>query len=295
MDIKDKIRQRRADRLRELHETSHHTVFPSVYSFGNQDRNAYPPVYSDNRYEDSWNEDPEYAWKKKWEREMAAADRRGVQDGINLRFPSKNHIRIKVVTAVLVFGLVWGMFKIDHPLAVKGREYVKAALTQSYDFNRLAVWYEQTFNGSPSLLPALRSLRNPEAQKVAADVTRHYFAPVQGKIISPFEPQRLGITVQTKANSPVFALDTGRVVFSGKKESTGYTVIIQHANGMQSIYGLLGKPMVEVNAWVKGGETIGTAGDQTKQNGSADGLAALYFAVTKDNTFINPTEVVSFD
>ncbi|WP_248927397.1 M23 family metallopeptidase [Paenibacillus hamazuiensis] len=300
MEVKDKVRRRRMDRIKELRETGPHASFPFKEAYyGEEDKQPQPPLYH-NPYRDNHPmNDPEYVWKMKWERDMAEAGKERWNPDERFRFepPSKGQIRTKLILSVFAFAAVWGLFQINHPFAQKGRDYVRTALTESYDFKQLAAWYEKQFNGTPSLLPALRSIKSEEAEKVS-NMTKHYFTPVQGKIITSFEPSRLGITVQTKEGSPVFALDTGRVIYSGNKEDTGYTVVIQHANGLQSTYGWLEQPRVEVNDWIKGGETVGTAGKNNSAalGGASGGQgAALYFALTREGKFINPTEVVSFD
>jgi len=98
------------------------------------------------------------------------------------------------------------------------------------------------------------------------------------------------VTLETKPDATVSAMDTGLVVYVGSKEDTGYTVILRHANGLQSVYGWIDQGRVELNDWIKGGETIGTVSkNSTNQSGY------LYFAVSKDNKFMNPADVVKFE
>ncbi|TBL81625.1 M23 family metallopeptidase [Paenibacillus thalictri] len=308
MDMKDNIRQRRLDRLKELRDSSRRPELQET------ERNYEPfmepklyqqPVNYAGRYEEGPLDDPEFVWNKKMEREHGATvryPRYNQAPPPRYETPSTGQIRLKVILSAFGFALIWGMFQWNQPLAVKGADYVRTALTESYDFKQLAAWYNTKFSGTTTLLPALRSFSNEEAQKVSTNMTTHYFAPVQGKIITPFEPSRLGIVLQTKADSPVFALDTGRVISSGKKDDaeagpadiSGYTVVIQHASGLQSTYSGLEQPRVAVNDWIKGGETVGTAARTRSAGSGADG-ATLFFAVSKNSVWINPAEVVSFD
>ena len=203
--------------------------------------------------------------------------------------PTRRGIRTKLLMSCVVFVLVWGMFQSNHPLANKGKAYVWSALNESFDFQPVALWYERQFGGTPTLLPALNPVKQQEAEKVTLD-SKHYFAPVKGKVIAPYEPSRLGVTLETKPAATVAAMDTGVVVYAGSREDTGFTVIIRHAGGMQSVYGWIEQGRVEVNDWIKGGETIGLV---SKNSSQPSGY--FYFAVSKDNKFVNPAEVVNFD
>ncbi|MFE5320147.1 peptidoglycan DD-metalloendopeptidase family protein [Paenibacillus sp. NPDC056579] len=291
MSTKDNIRQRRLERLRALKESAERPPFPLPEH--SRPPHGYP--LDERRRADAdesvrW-EDPEYVWKQKWNREMTLHDDRygDLRYGGSGQRPGMNRLRTKLIVSCFLFAAVWGLFQWDHPLANKGKAYISSALNDSFQFQSVALWYEQRFGGSPSLLPALNTLYQEEAQKVDV-VSKHYFAPVKGKIIAPYEASRLGVTVETSSDTPVAAMDTGLVVYVGNKEDTGYTIIIRHTNGLQSVYGWVEQGRVELNDWIKGGETIGTV---SKNSSKPSGY--LYFAVSKDSKFVNPADVVNFD
>ncbi|MNI68589.1 AmiB activator [compost metagenome] len=87
----------------------------------------------------------------------------------------------------------------------------------------------------------------------------------------------------------MYAFDTGQVIFAGLKDELGFTVIIRHPGGIDTIYGQISDNQVEVNDWIKGGEFIGKASNVTGSKGS------LFFGVSRDGRSINPTDVISFD
>ncbi|MDF2964226.1 MAG: peptidase [Paenibacillus sp.] len=301
MEIRDKVRQRRMERIKQLQETDHRTYYsapeypqtvrPAPLPYGNASKGSSLDDYNSSTSEElkRWN-DPEYVWKRKLNRDIAErVQDYEYDDGGGGFMPTRRNIRTKLVISCILFAAVWGMFQTDHPWANKGKAFVTSALSEPFDFQPVALWYERQFGGAPTLLPALNPVKQEEAQKVTAD-SKHYFVPVKGKIIAPFEPSRLGLTLETKADATVAAMDTGLVVYAGSKEDTGYTVIIRHTNGLQSVYGWIEQGKVELNDWIKGGETIGTV---SKNNSKQSGY--LYFAVSKDNRFLNPADVVSFD
>ncbi|NOU96030.1 peptidoglycan DD-metalloendopeptidase family protein [Paenibacillus sp. LMG 31456] len=302
METRDKVRQRRMERIRQLQESESNTPYnPPEYPNTFQ-RVPLPNVNvrRDSGVEDfngssmhdlsRWN-DPEYVWKQKVNRDMNNRQQDyNFHDSGGIRFmPTRGGIRTKLLISCILFGAVWGMFQINHPWANKGKAFITSALSEPFDFQPVAMWYERQLGGTPTLLPALNPVKQEEAQKVTAD-SKHYFVPVKGKVIAPFESSRLGVTLETKAEAIVAAIDTGLVVYAGSKEDTGFTVIIRHTNGMQSVYGWVEHGRVGLNDWIKGGETIGTV---SKNSSKPSGY--LYFAVSKDNKFINPADVVNFD
>lgn len=302
MEIKNKVRQRRKERIRSILESGaerrvNHmpTLHEDQTSFNGKIQKKEPLQGSIPAVQPGlsgrW-DDPEYVWKHRQDRgwkENTRGDYDRDDDG-GRWIPFGRGFRWKLMVSCLVFALVYGLFQWNHPWANKGKAYISSALQEPFDFQAVALWYERQFGGSPALLPALNSVNQPDAEKVSISA-KHYFAPVKGsKIIAPFEPSRLGVTLETKADATVAAIDTGLVVYVGSKEDTGYTVIIRHTNGMQSVYGWIEQGRVELNDWIKGGETIGNVSkNSTNQSGY------LYFAVSKDNRFMNPTDVVRFE
>lgn len=291
MSTKHNIRLRRMERLRELRESAEREALPVVDSMRGPYRYSIEEPKKTNAADAARWDDPEYVWNQKWSREIAQHE----YDYDHRRFggsgpkPGWNRLRIRLVVSCFIFAAIWGLFQWDHPWANQGKAYVSSAMNESFRFQSVALWYERRFGGTPSLLPALNAVQQEEAQKVDA-VSKHYFAPVKGKVIAPYETSRLGVTVETKSDTPVAAIDTGLVVYVGNKEETGYTIVIRHTNGLQSVYGWVEQGKVELNDWIKGGETIGTV---SKNSSKPSGY--LYFAVSKDNKFVNPTDVVSFD
>ncbi|MFD0678800.1 MULTISPECIES: peptidoglycan DD-metalloendopeptidase family protein [unclassified Paenibacillus] len=301
METRDKVRQRRMERIRQLQETEHNTYYnppeyhdtnrPIPLSNANARRDSGVEGLNSSAMQDSsrWN-DPEYVWKHKFNRDMNTRRQDyDYEDGGSRFMPTRGGIRTKLLISCILFGAVWGMFQFNHPWANKGKAFITSALNEPFDFQPVAMWYERQFGGAPSLLPALNPVKQEEAQKVTAD-SKHYFVPVKGKVIAPFESSRLGVTLETKAEAAVAAIDTGLVVYAGSKEDTGFTVIIRHTNGLQSVYGWVDQGRVQLNDWIKGGETIGTV---SKNSSKPSGY--FYFAVSKDNKFINPADVVNFD
>jgi stage IV sporulation protein FA len=233
--------------------------------------------------------DPEYVWNRKWKEEFSNPDYNSNDDGGSPFRPRMKTFFLKLWISCAIFASIWTLFQLNHPWANIGKSYISSALHDPFDFRAVSLWYERELGGNPSLLPAWLPGKQQEAQKVTAD-TKHYFPPVKGMVIASYEPSRLGITLETKPDATVAAFDTGLIIYTGNKDDTGYTIIIRHTNGLQSVYGWIEQSEVELNDWIKGGETIGTVSKNSSKH-----AGYLYFAVSKDNRFINPADVVGFD
>jgi stage IV sporulation protein FA len=280
METRDDVRQRRIERIKQLQETSQHPLFQA----GELEDVNNEPLSESARWDD-----PEYVWNRKWKQEYVERKNDYNEDGGRPYLPRASTIRTKLLLSCALFAIIWCLFQWNHPMANKAKSYVAAALNEPFDFQKVALWYERQWGGNPSLLPAWLPGNQQEAQKVTA-FNKHYFPPVKGKVIAPYEPSRLGVTLETNADANVAAFDTGLVIYKGSKEDTGQTIIIRHTNGLQSVYGWIEQAKVEPNDWVKGGETIGVVSkNASKQAGY------LYFALSKENRFLNPMDVVAFD
>ncbi|WP_181024399.1 M23 family metallopeptidase [Paenibacillus sp. UNC499MF] len=257
-----------------------------------------PLVGKGQDFDDRWN-DPEYVWKQKMQRELGLpgayyAREPGGRDsgdggGYNPRIPYRVRFLRQLVASAMLFGLIWGMFQLQHPLIERGKGYVTAALREPLNFQQLSAWYQKTFAGAPSFIPAFHSDEENPAVKADAQ-KRSYFVPLKGKIHETYTADKPFISVAAEPHTPVYALDAGQVTFAGPKDETGYTIIIRHPGGLQSEYGQIEQSRVEVNDWIKGGEAIGQVSRDSK---SDKGL--LYFAVQKESRYVDPAGVIPFE
>ncbi|MGF9912267.1 peptidoglycan DD-metalloendopeptidase family protein [Paenibacillus ehimensis] len=323
METRKNVRERRSEKIRKLQEgggrrpgrdTEYaHFEFPSggeirewewdrdslgtgsEWRFRSDDPRGLPGPYSRQEgptrpglYDPA---DPEEEWNRKWQRELSRMSR---EDDGGTFFrpggPRAGRLAVRLLISGMLFAAVWGMFLLDRPWANKGKQWVTAALTEPFDTVALASWYESKFGSAPSFLPAMNPAKHTEAQKVAV-VSKHYFPPVAGKLIAPFTPVQGGILVEAAAGSPVATIDTGLVTFAGPKEDIGFTVVLRHAEGMESVYGHLEPGKVQPGDWFKGGESIGTIAEPA----GGQGAGTLFFAVSKNGKPVNPMDVISFD
>jgi len=113
--------------------------------------------------------------------------------------------------------------------------------------------------------------------------------PVAGKVSVTYsatitsDHKSTGIDIDTEYGSPVKAIHEGRVVFADWLPNRGHLVMIDHGNDYWSIYAHLGELHVEKLSTVKGGESIGTAGDTGGRP-----RAGLYFELRRNDKPVDP-------
>jgi murein DD-endopeptidase MepM/ murein hydrolase activator NlpD len=123
-------------------------------------------------------------------------------------------------------------------------------------------------------------------------------SPLDGRINSGFgyrkDPFRSsigfhsGVDIDAKFGDPVVATADGVVKKTGWQGSYGKTVVLQHEEGFETIYGHLSKISVEEGQKVKVGEVIGKAGNTGRSTGTH-----LHYEVVKDGKRVNPSIFLS--
>ncbi len=99
------------------------------------------------------------------------------------------------------------------------------------------------------------------------------------------EQVHMGVDLASLANSDVPATNNGRVIFADRLGIYGLTVVLDHGQGLASIYSHLSNIGVQLDQDVTKGEIIGSTG----QTGLAGG-DHLHFGVMVSGLFVNPIE-----
>jgi murein DD-endopeptidase MepM/ murein hydrolase activator NlpD len=111
----------------------------------------------------------------------------------------------------------------------------------------------------------------------------HRFYLYKGKRVD--DQVHLGVDLASLANAPVVASNNGIVVFADRLGIYGLAVVIDHGQGLASVYGHLSKIEVSPEQAVKKGQTIGLTGDTGLAGGDH-----LHFSVMLQGIFVNPVE-----
>ncbi|MGA7873296.1 MAG: M23 family metallopeptidase [Candidatus Binatus sp.] len=92
-----------------------------------------------------------------------------------------------------------------------------------------------------------------------------------------------GVDIAAPAGTPVYAADSGVVIFSGTLHGYGNTVIIRHDDNYATVYGHNERNLVSEGARVARGQEIGEIGRSGRTTG-----ANLHFEVRRSNVAQNP-------
>jgi murein DD-endopeptidase MepM/ murein hydrolase activator NlpD len=93
--------------------------------------------------------------------------------------------------------------------------------------------------------------------------------PVNGVITQYFTASHNGLDIAISAGTPIHAADSGKVVWAGwRTDGLGYCVIIDHLNGLVTVYGhQIRQPAVVVGQYVSRGQVIGWVGSTGHSTG----------------------------
>ena len=123
-------------------------------------------------------------------------------------------------------------------------------------------------------------LKNAATMARFADRRLYYY---KGEKVD--EQTHMGVDLASLANSPVQASNNGRVLFADRLGIYGSAVVLDHGQGVASVYGHLSKIEVAPDQEVKKGDMIGYTG----RTGLAGG-DHLHFGIMVNGVFVNPIE-----
>lgn len=98
-----------------------------------------------------------------------------------------------------------------------------------------------------------------------------------------------GLDIAVAYGSPVKCAAAGKIIFAGVKGGYGNCVIVEHGNGLATLYGHLSEILVEANDRVKVGQIIAKSGNTGRSTGPH-----LHYEVHKNNQPINPRLFLNF-
>lgn len=134
----------------------------------------------------------------------------------------------------------------------------------------------------------------PVAEFVSALAPQEEFAmPVDGNISSPFgwridpinhaRAWHTGLDIQAESGSRVTASMAGTVTFAGEDKELGNMIVIDHGNGIESVYGHNSELLVKAGDTINSGTQIAKVGSSGRTNGSH-----LHFEIRQNGLSINP-------
>ncbi|MCC5917586.1 MAG: M23 family metallopeptidase [Cryomorphaceae bacterium] len=147
---------------------------------------------------------------------------------------------------------------------------------------RAEVEQEELFNIQQTSTTASQSLLSSYA----------FFAPVKGEISQPFLPEEghFAVDIVTRTNEPVKACLKGTVLFSEFSAQTGYTIVLQHATNLISVYKHNSALFKKQGDVVRAGEVIGMVGS----TGEFTTGPHLHFELWHEGKPVNPQDFIRF-
>jgi murein DD-endopeptidase MepM/ murein hydrolase activator NlpD len=117
-------------------------------------------------------------------------------------------------------------------------------------------------------------------------------APIRGEITGAFDPEdsHNGVDIIAPKGTAVKAAMDGYVILSDYTYDTGYTIGIQHQNGVITFYKHNSELLKKVGSFVRGGEAIAIIGNTGHQTTGPH----LHFELWSRGVPVNPVDYVKF-
>lgn len=197
----------------------------------------------------------------------------------------KELFMLKILGAAVLYLAV--AIIIDHPSEklAKVENSIKYAMSQEFNFMVVSDWYEDKFGKPLAFLP------EQDSKETSTNQLQQYALSASGKILEDFNESGQRIAIETGANTTVQAFNEGQITFIGEKEGFGKTVVIQHSDNSESWYGNLAEVDVKLYELIEKGTKVGSASNFEEENS----LGLFYFAIKKNDDFIDPLQVIDFE
>ncbi len=105
-----------------------------------------------------------------------------------------------------------------------------------------------------------------------AGLSGYFMRPTSGRLTQgPHGPRRSAVDIANKIGTTVYAAADGKVIVArlgGYNGGYGSYIVIEHANGLQTLYAHLSDVQVSAGQKVSGGDMIGLMGNTGKSTGS---------------------------
>lgn len=118
------------------------------------------------------------------------------------------------------------------------------------------------------------------------------FPPLTGAISQGYSPEQhhYAIDVTAPRDTPIKAIADGTVIFSEWTAETGYVIILEHKDGLLSVYKHNGSLNKEQGDVVRAGEVIAAVGN----TGEFTTGPHLHFELWRDGNAVNPLDYIDF-
>ncbi|WLR46137.1 M23 family metallopeptidase [Halobacillus litoralis] len=186
-----------------------------------------------------------------------------------------SRLGLQVLFAVLLFAVVAVGKNTDLAVVKVPGDWAVSQMQEEFPFAKVTAWYSDRF-GDP--LQVIQPDDDADQEPLAM--------PVNGTVTTPFQNDGKGIILTTENGSQVKAVREGTVIFAGNDPESGKTVVLQHEDGTKTTYGYLSAIDVHLYEHVQSQKDLGSVKAEEGQ------AAEFFFAIEKDNTFLDPVQVI---
>ena len=119
------------------------------------------------------------------------------------------------------------------------------------------------------------------------------YAPITGTVSQGYDPdgKHYALDIVAATDTPVKAVASGTVIFAEWTAATGYVIILEHKDGLISVYKHCGSLAKEQGAVVRAGEVIASVGN----TGELTTGPHLHFELWKNGNPVNPLNYIDFN
>ncbi len=123
---------------------------------------------------------------------------------------------------------------------------------------------------------------------VLHDSLRNYSMPINSKRVTSGFGNRYyrfhyGTDLDLMTGDSVMAVFDGQVRYAAYYRGYGYTIVVRHYNGLETIYSHLSKILADTNQYVKAGDLIGYGGSTGRSTGSHLHFETRYLGAAFDS------------
>ncbi|AIY12725.1 MULTISPECIES: M23 family metallopeptidase [Cellulophaga] len=129
-------------------------------------------------------------------------------------------------------------------------------------------------------------------ERTDKNVNQILFPPINGSVSQDYDPKtkHFAIDIVAAKGTPVKSVADGTVIFSEWTSETGYVIIVEHKDGLLSVYKHNGSLSKEQGDLVRAGEVIASVGN----TGELTTGPHLHFELWNNSSPANPKDYIDF-
>lgn len=196
----------------------------------------------------------------------------------------------KIIIASIIFTFVYFAHISDTIVGTVVDDQIRYTLSFQTDFNYVI---DQIVSRAPTIIDLSVLKKVQMAVTKPADPLLYMSKPVDGKIISPFgwrvhpaskqESMHDGIDIEAPLGTNIRAAAPGKVKMVTESAQYGKTLILEHSQDVDTVYGCLGEILVSQGELISQGQVVGKVGKTGMVSGPL-----LYFELREKGKAIDP-------